>query len=72
MWPKSIHGGYNRDVSVEPPQGETYTEGVTMIVWRDNHYQFFGVIAQFWLERLICIQKVVGSNPTFSTKTRNR
>jgi hypothetical protein len=39
MRPKSIHGGYNCDVSIKPLQSETYTDGVTMIVWRDNHYQ---------------------------------
>jgi hypothetical protein len=30
MRPKSIHGGYNCDVSIEPLKSETYTKGVTI------------------------------------------
>ena len=30
MRPKSIHGGYSCDVSIEPLQSETYTKGVTI------------------------------------------
>ena len=30
MRPKSIHGGYNCDVSIKPLQSETYTDGVTI------------------------------------------
>jgi hypothetical protein len=40
MWPKSIHGGYNCDVSIEPLKSETYTKGVT--IRRDEY--FFNVL----------------------------
>ena len=30
MRPKSIYGGYNCDVSIEPLQSETYTQEVTI------------------------------------------
>ena len=36
MWPKSIHGGYNCDVSIEPLKSETYTNGVT--IRRDEYF----------------------------------
>ena len=36
MWPKSIHGGYNCDVSIEPLKSETYTKGVT--IRRDEYF----------------------------------
>ena len=36
MRPKSIHGGYNCDVSIEPLKSETYTKGVT--IRRDEYF----------------------------------
>ena len=40
MWPKSIHGGYNCDVSIEPLKSETYTKGVTI---RRDEYFFLNI-----------------------------
>ena len=42
MWPKSIHGGYNCDVSIEPLKSETYTKGVA--IRRDEYFFYTKIV----------------------------
>ena len=59
MWPKSIHGGYNCDVSIEPLKSETYTKGVT--IRRDEY--FFNVLKGQVLSPVkVCEESEVATN----------
>ena len=59
MRPKSIHGECNCDVSIEPLQSETYTEGVT--IRRDEFILRIGEKVSFWAH-----------NPEFPFESRVR